>query len=77
MMENKVLDVVALVDIVQRSGYLKDEEYSDFKNSVYDIHFFTNRRKVDKEKFDMMITVKDYYHKIENLLLFNWRSFTF
>ena len=68
MEKNKLFDVVALVDMIQRSGLLTEIECSDFKKSVYDIHFFTNRRKIDGEKFNLMIITKDYHHKIEELL---------
>ena len=77
MEDKKLYDVVALVDLVQRSNLLSSDEYSDFKNSVYSINFFTNRRKVDPERCDSLLSGKGYYNKIEDFLKDKKRNYNF
>jgi hypothetical protein len=61
-------DVVALIDFVRGTEILTDIEFSDFKKSVYDINFFTNRRKVDVDAFNSIMSEKTYFNKIKDLL---------
>jgi len=75
-MENHY-DYIALEDKVRRSQLLTDEEFSDFRNTLYENSVFTNRRKILLEDFRSISCQKVYYPKISTFIKENEFSLRF
>lgn len=74
-MEN--YDYVAIEDKIRRANLIDEEDFKKFRQELYGLSFFTNRRKIKIEDFEKVLENKEYKEKIITFVNENKISFKF